>query len=1537
MYHKRIRVMSLILAVMMILPFFSGLSIVRAEGDETSDVFVGKEGENIALSKTVTGSNHEDGTDFTKENLVDGSTTTRYSSNQNDKPITLVIDLDKISQIDTIIIDWERDADKSNILGYTLQVSDDNNEYKVVYEQTEKVTQKRQIIDIDKVNGRYLKLDITDFDGGALNWVNVGINEIEVYSVDFSGEVISSLDQITSLELNEDKTSVVLPKTVEGSKLEIVGENMPQLVNKDGEVFQPLTDKTGYVTLRLTKGESYTQKEVTVALEGKYEDEGENASPVVIPEIQEWHGGSGTLALDGVSLSGDFANVQSQFNKELGLTGVSTSGNIPIKFVKVDDKGYDKEGYYINIEESGITIEASEETGAFYATRTLLQAGKELPVGEMRDYPRFALRGFMLDTGRRFVPLHVVKDVMKTMAYYKLNDFQLHLNDNYIWLQDHGRDIDYVMNTAETGFRLESDMVGENGVKLTSDDHYTVQEFQEIKDLAEELNMNLVPEFDTPGHALSFVKVRPDLMYKGSVGSHNNVERVAMLDLDNEETLPFIKEVYEEMIAKHFGGLNTVHIGSDEYYGAVESYRRYVDNMLKYIRDDKELTPRLWGSLTSKNGSTPVTSEGVQMNIWSRGWNTEQQALKEGYDIINILDIPTYIVPNGSGSVGGYGDYASNKNIYTNWAPNNFRGNNGSIVDQSNPQLLGGAYALWNDYVDLRDTGITSSDAFVRFFASLPYIAERSWQSDRNELSYTEFKEKVDSHKVLPPDANPYYETEIEKLGLNDLSQNGNPVKGKSVKLTKDQVLESGLDQLGYNAVLEFDITLDNEENNQVLSSWGKNNIFARDEEGKLAYTFERYHIQFDYEIKANEKTNIRFVTTQQNTKVYVNDEEVEMIVNPKRPKIAHTTFILPLENIGGFDGTLHNFSLNKGEYTDPNKVEVKSYTANSEETANATANEGPIELAFDNDPRTFWHSDWNGGSYPFIVNIELDEVTPLDRLVYLPRQNGTNGIVTEYEISVSTDGEEYEIVAAGNWDNNAKAKTAKLNGVEAKYVQFEVLNSVSDGRNKFASAAEIDLFRVPVEEEVNKEDLRQTLEIMKELVKDVKDLLTEDSVKALEDQFVASQKVLDDEDVKQEDVDNVLEELNKAYQALEAKKPEETAEVNTKTLEKLIENTEAKLEELGEEITANSKSNLELALVDAKEVLKETPLTQEKVDEAVEKLLEALTSIKFKEEETPTIDKSALSQLIEKANAKLEKDLEDESKENLENAITKAKEIIAKEDLTQEEVNEAFAELVDALLNAKVKESEQPEEPKLHEAKGYITGTTNVRVSPNGQVIGTLAPGAVVEGEYEEGSDWVKFNYYGQEVYVYKPLLSNTIEVKGFASGDSNIRKSPNGEVTGLAKREEVVKGVVSIDNPNWIKTDKGYIYRPLVVDTIKVRGLMSGTTNVRMTPNGTLIGTLGKAEYVEGTLNITNPNWVRIRYQNRDGYVYRSLIVDTVSASGTVTATVNVRQTPNGKVLGTLRKGVKLTGKLSASNPNWVEIQYKVQRAYVYKEFVK
>ena len=56
--------------------------------------------------------------------------------------------------------------------------------------------------------------------------------------------------------------------------------------------------------------------------------------------------------------------------------------------------------------------------------------------------------------------------------------------------------------------------------KLTSDEHYTKEEMQNLIKLAKALHINLVPEIDTPGHALSFVKVRPDLMYQGSLSDY---------------------------------------------------------------------------------------------------------------------------------------------------------------------------------------------------------------------------------------------------------------------------------------------------------------------------------------------------------------------------------------------------------------------------------------------------------------------------------------------------------------------------------------------------------------------------------------------------------------------------------------------------------------------------------------------------------------------------------------------------------------------------------------------------------------------------------------------------------------------------------------------------------------------------------------------------------------------------------------------------------------------------------------------------------
>ncbi|WAM07494.1 hypothetical protein [Mycoplasmopsis cynos] len=82
------------------------------------------------------------------------------------------------------------------------------------------------------------------------------------------------------------------------------------------------------------------------------------------------------------------------------------------------------------------------------------------------------------------------------------------------------------------------------------------------------------------------------------------------------------------------------------------------------------------------------------MNIWSLGWADPSAMYDEGYKLINTLDSPTYMVPNGTGSRGAYRDFLNNKHIYNHYEAN-IMGN--SNIPSGSPQMLGGMYAIWGD------------------------------------------------------------------------------------------------------------------------------------------------------------------------------------------------------------------------------------------------------------------------------------------------------------------------------------------------------------------------------------------------------------------------------------------------------------------------------------------------------------------------------------------------------------------------------------------------------------------------------------------------------------------------------------------------------------------------------------------------------------------------------------------------------------------------------------------------------------------------
>ncbi len=120
-----------------------------------------------------------------------------------------------------------------------------------------------------------------------------------------------------------------------------------------------------------------------------------------------------------------------------------------------------------------------------------------------------------------------------------------------------------------------------------------------------------------------------------------------------------------------------------------------------------------------------------------------------------------------------------------------------------------------------------------------------------------------------------------------------------------------------------------------------------------------------------------------------------------------------------------------------------------------------PASFALDGNDQTMWHTAYAGCQQDEVwIEIDLQTVQKLDVLRYVPRSSGgTNGTFTQYRVSVkANEGDPWQEVSAGTWENNTEHKLAVFNStVAARYVKLEGLQTVSQEPGKiFGSAAEI-------------------------------------------------------------------------------------------------------------------------------------------------------------------------------------------------------------------------------------------------------------------------------------------------------------------------------------------------------------------------------------------------------------------------------------------------------------------------------------------------
>jgi hexosaminidase len=424
-----------------------------------------------------------------------------------------------------------------------------------------------------------------------------------------------------------------------------------------------------------------------------------NATPLVVPTLQNWQGDNGSWSLDqhtrllvgSAALRPIAEHLSDDLQSLIGLKVPVEQANAPSTrdiVVRLGRCGapssvIGREGYTLDVG-AHVTLCANTQAGLFYAGRTLLQMlvldnhvdGKQstLPRGYAVDFPRYRERSLMLDVGRKFADVGFLQNYIRFMGWYKLNTLHLHLNDQV--LSDDKR------SWSSRSFRLKSDNPAFAGLIPADGHYYSRQDWDALEEIAAANGVTIVPEIDTPGHAGALVLARPDLAYKGDSPSGGT------LDPANPQTLTYVESVFTEFLPWFHS--KEIHIGGDEINvnGGKVSVAVQIDYLNKLGRFLQHHGKRveIWGSADMASG----LDKSFVIQRWIN-WGDEAKIDwgDRGFTWIESFG-DWYIVPFGpsyDNPKGLRGDV-----LYDGW-------NKRLPADGNSPKSspVGGQIAVWND------------------------------------------------------------------------------------------------------------------------------------------------------------------------------------------------------------------------------------------------------------------------------------------------------------------------------------------------------------------------------------------------------------------------------------------------------------------------------------------------------------------------------------------------------------------------------------------------------------------------------------------------------------------------------------------------------------------------------------------------------------------------------------------------------------------------------------------------------------------------
>lgn len=974
----------------------------KPEKPENPDAVTG----NIAKGKRATASGVEVGMESCTPNLaVDGDKETRWSApqmktgtdaNQKQNMQWLELNLgNNVTDITSIDIYFFKLVFSTD---YTIKTraSETDNWREVAHITHEPSAEQNKVDSIKTVKelDKYVRFEFnkvnTQAGGNSVSVREIEVNGTQVpvpYEPESAKEVLDTvkgLDTITA-----DMTEVPLPQVPEGYEIHVIGSEYPQVITDDGKIsaYNMYDYKSMEIMLQVVNKEDETdvaKKAFQVAVPKKTqkhvdlfpEVENQNAEPKVIPSIQEWYGYDGEFKLtknsriivkDGANLGAD--KIAKQFQEDMKeITGMelaivsgqeSDADDILIESEVEDTYTLGDEGYLLQADDDGIHIIGNGYNGCLYGAMTLEQVFYtqkdefKFPKGIARDFSKYAVRGVMIDIARTPYRMDALEDIVKALAFYKINEVQFHLNDNRHVPGNADRDKYEHWENVEGMFRLESDTFPSLKTTEKKNDYYnevfggspqyTKEEYKNLQNLAMDYGINPISEIDAPGHSLLFTKyVRNHLdeaqkavpEIKGNINADKDWELLAMTGEKKDSAFAFMDALFDEYLEEDVFLGDTVNIGADEYWNINDQERPGVQEYIRKMADnvkDHDKKVRMWGSTSQffKNQDQAKAYNDIEIDFWSNSWENAANRIEQGYKVVNVDSFHLYGNPGRDKR-----DVVNVEHVFNNWDPTVMTG---SKVSKSEPNLLGAKTALW---ADIADMGVTERDNFERIMRQAAVLSEKTWGGTDETQTFEEYSFKydrlqqgpgvslgadVDSETGLVLD---YDFANVKEGKVYDASGNGyngniSDAKIKEeagtawLQLNGDTEVQTELRSMDYPYTVQFELRLAKEGNGdgETYIFDGRDGRLSINDKGNLQINRSYFTQDFGYQIPTDKPVQMTIVGTQQVTKLYIDGKLEKTLLRTTNSETDYehllSTFVFPLSSIGkGIEGELANLKV---------------------------------------------------------------------------------------------------------------------------------------------------------------------------------------------------------------------------------------------------------------------------------------------------------------------------------------------------------------------------------------------------------------------------------------------------------------------------------------------------------------------------------------------------------------------------------------------------------------------------------------------------